>query len=1127
MLTTLIAALPLLCVQETLTSLPPDPIPPQVRGTWEGFLASGSGRLLATFDPTRGTLRSARGALRIAPGGIRAANAGAAARLTAARLAPALGIPAEDLTQKGLAASPGGLFHAFLERTYRGIPVEGAGLHLRFSAAGDLLSLEAAGLSRSFELDPGEAIPLADAAELARLALPGAQAEPDRPRLWVDPTGGGRLIFKVVVEDPSLSPSTQEVRLDALTGEVLDISPTVAGGDVSGKVSGFSTPAGPMETAAEMELPLPDLRVRAVDSSAAWIQLSSDGGATEAVISTDGSRVFWTSDADGDRDIWTALADGSAPLKLVDDGAEQYDLATDASGTTLWFTSEASGDPELWSIDADGSGLTRLTTSPGIDRGVSVSADGSLWVWESDRDGDFEIYGSSGAGTVQLTSNTSYDAQAVLCGDGSTIAFVRGTDPSDAKLWAMAADGSGALQLVFGAGSCAAPSITSDGLAVLFERRRAARPQLFSGGPLGGAGLGYSLETPTIWAATTDGAYRGPVDDSAGAYQIDPALAGDGAFAAWSERNSDGSFDIVHVELATGARLRFPLGGDQIGVTLDDGGRAGAWIDSDAWSFDLDAPGASAELSTDSAGLYSTSAFADNASVSIEAALRGTHVRVEERFPGSQDLRASLGVTAPTTGADIVFGPVASDPLETPQVTAYSRHSAVHDYLEAIYTGILGYPTPLPFDGQLRTRVNDPAGTRNAHYNYVRNRTHFFVGRGTTAPNTCYDTVVYHEYGHSVDEWFGRASALGGLVRPGHPIEHAKATSEGLGDVVALLTSGSSVIGEDWKGPGTALRDYGVIDRQYDCLDCKTKSDPDNGGAARFEPHAHGEALAAFAHDLVATIPTADAETLLLDALGLHPANMNAVVETTFDVDLVRFGGAHFDDLCRAARRHGFDCPPRPDWGSAGCTFSTWCGSMDPFHRDTGLESLGFMVDSETGCQLPDGDEDGLDLPTDTFTGGTTTTVPLTVSVDAALLGSGRYGGTTLAGTPNPLHYIYVNAWLLVDRAGTLEVTHILGTGSGAPGTGVSGFAADTFAIDPDSAWGGLTFHTYAISVDWPDVSAPFAAVLRVRLDYGEDGGRSDLKALSPLNDPGYFGDCGPSRSGEVEDYQVLIVPGS
>ena len=46
-----------------------------------------------------------------------------------------------------------------------------------------------------------------------------------------------------------------------------------------------------------------------------------------------------------------------------------------------------------------------------------------------------------------------------------------------------------------------------------------------------------------------------------------------------------------------------------------------------------------------------------------------------------------------------------------------------------------------------------------------------------------------------------------------------------------------------------------------------------------------------------------------------------------------------------------------------------------------------------------------------------------------------------------------------------------------------------------------------------------------MRLDYGEDGGRADLKALSPLNDPLYFGDCGPSRSGEVEDYQIAIVP--
>ena len=184
------------------------------------------------------------------------------------------------------------------------------------------------------------------------------------------------------------------------------------------------------------------------------------------------------------------------------------------------------------------------------------------------------------------------------------------------------------------------------------------------------------------------------------------------------------------------------------------------------------------------------------------------------------------------------------------------------------------------------------------------------------------------------------------------------------------------------------------------------------------------------------------------------------------------------------------------------------------------------MVDSEPGCEFPDGDEDGLGLPTSTFFGGETISVPLVVSVDPELLLSGRYGGKKKAdGLPNPLHYLYVNIWILVDEGGVLGSYQLLGTGSGEPGTGVASFPIDCWAIDPDADWAGDDLDVFPISLTLPEVSVPSAAILRIRLDYGEDGGRGDLKALNPLNDGLYFGECGPSRSGEVEEYQILLVP--
>ena len=81
------------------------------------------------------------------------------------------------------------------------------------------------------------------------------------------------------------------------------------------------------------------------------------------------------------------------------------------------------------------------------------------------------------------------------------------------------------------------------------------------------------------------------------------------------------------------------------------------------------------------------------------------------------------------------------------------------------------------------------------------------------------------------------ANMLGGLTRPGHPLEHSFGTSEGLADWIALLAGGTGVIGEGWKGKDTFARNYdlpnsagGSGTRQYDCLDCFKVGDFYNGG---------------------------------------------------------------------------------------------------------------------------------------------------------------------------------------------------------------------------------------------------------------------------------------------------------
>jgi len=404
----------------------------------------------------------------------------------------------------------------------------------------------------------------------------------------------------------------------------------------------------------------------------------------------------------------------------------------------------------------------------------------------------------------------------------------------------------------------------------------------------------------------------------------------------------------------------------------------------------------------------------------------------------------------------------------------------------------------------------------------------FFISSGPGRPNTAYDTVIHHESGHRIDDTFGGLFTF-------DPCAHPFAFAEGKADELAISTSGSLVIGADFSGPGTAIRDYGVpvslggsATRQLDCLDCAT--DPDTGLP---EPHDHGEAFAGFYKDLRALLGPAIADELAFSAFSMTPPDMNSAVLGIFlrDADpALGYGGTgdavfapHYDAICEAAAKHGFDCWPRPDWGSEVCHLAV-CGPTPAVHQTPGTEWLGATVMAPDGACNPipfTPDEDGVIMdPAWPSSGAVPVTV--TVSVDPALLGSGRYGGTTAGGGPNFLRYLYLNAWLFVDDGvgGIAEEHHVLGTGSISTETGPQGFAPNTIAFDPDS-WGGASTSVTFI-IDVPEVPEDRYAYVRFRLDYGEDSGK--LLPLNCYSDPALGGPCGPARYGEVEDYQVLIV---
>lgn len=113
----------------------------------------------------------------------------------------------------------------------------------------------------------------------------------------------------------------------------------------------------------------------------------------------------------------------------------------------------------------------------------------------------------------------------------------------------------------------------------------------------------------------------------------------------------------------------------------------------------------------------------------------------------------------------------------------------------------------------------------------------------------------------------------------------------------------------------------------------------------------------------------------------------------------------------------------------------------------------------------------------------------------------------------------YLNAWLFVRRpSGVIETFHVLGTGSSSALTCPNGFAPNTVAFNPYT-WSGSST-TFSFGVPIPSFPEDRLAVLRLRLDYGEDCGNES----TCMSRAGLAGPCGPARYGEVEDHPWAIT---
>jgi hypothetical protein len=251
---------------------------------------------------------------------------------------------------------------------------------------------------------------------------------------------------------------------------------------------------------------------------------------------------------------------------------------------------------------------------------------------------------------------------------------------------------------------------------------------------------------------------------------------------------------------------------------------------------------------------------------------------------------AKLTVNTNTTSqggfdvADLVFNTSLAE-FDTAQTNGAYHHNVVKDYVSS----------KLPsFTGFANQAVNvNLASTCNAYFDPSANSINFYSSGGGCV-NTAFSTVIYHEYGHGVDDFYG------GIVN--------SSLSEAIGDIVAMYTTGQPEVGSGFFGAGTAIRS-GENATVWPASNCNN------------EPHCVGETFMGFAwqaykalkNSLGAAAGVQVAETDFLGLLPFNNSNITNAVAQVFLIDdndgNVTNGTPHYADLAAAATSKGFTPP--------------------------------------------------------------------------------------------------------------------------------------------------------------------------------------------------------------------------
>jgi len=274
------------------------------------------------------------------------------------------------------------------------------------------------------------------------------------------------------------------------------------------------------------------------------------------------------------------------------------------------------------------------------------------------------------------------------------------------------------------------------------------------------------------------------------------------------------------------------------------------------------------------------------APVTVFADLDGPWIRL--RDDTSPILSLASTVTGLPATVDFLYN-IPHTEQTTAQVNAFIHANYTRNFIKT------RQPTFMDIDIQLTTQVNREANC-NAFFTPIGPSLNF-LSAGGGCVNTAYSTVVAHEYGHFVVDRLGlRQGAFG----------------EGFGDSIALLMYDDSLVGRDFFGPGTQVRDIVTANQQYPCFG---------------EAHDCGQVLAGVWWDLKlemqATLGQQDgleftrqlfADWMMVTVGGsifnsAHRQTALEVLVVADDNGSLLDGVPYEDQICAAFAAHNISCP--------------------------------------------------------------------------------------------------------------------------------------------------------------------------------------------------------------------------